>query len=392
MSTSGAAWAPLGDLDEFGCRHWDRAPLHRRGDDAFDASAVLDLDALDRLITSRHTHHRLLDRGTFLDDERHREVDAAGGGRGWRSDPAAVLAAFRQGRTIVVPDVHELWPPIDVLASRLAGQLRATVTASLFVSSGESLTDWHADDSHGVVLQLHGAKRWLVERDGPAGTPQTSHPLDLRLRPGDVLYLPQGFMHHVRGVGNLSVHVTFSCSTPTWAELGMAALAGRFAGGSDVQLHRSVVDPGWGPRSQARWMSEVRQLVDALTETVGALEEKDIAAARSAAPGRPVTHDRAFLRTCAALSVSAQSAVRVRPGLEVTMQTGPDVLTLRFDDRCLELPHWLLPGVTSLLGSPNHALTPADLPLEPADATVLVRRLVAEGMLDVCAATEGGRR
>jgi hypothetical protein len=139
-------------------------------------------------------------------------------------------------------------------------------------------------------------------------------------------------------------------------------------------------------------MAELRGTIDALEEALGALDACDVIQSEVPVPVPPSTQDRAFLNTCAASAVSAHSVIRVRAGLKVSMEEGPDTLALRFDDRCLELPRWLSPAISSLLDGSSKAVTAADLPLESADATVLIRRLVAEGLMEPCAASESGQR
>ncbi len=108
------------------------------------------------------------------------------------------------------------------------------------------------------VLQIEGAKRWVIHepvlpdplRDRPwtdhraavadraaHGTPH----LDTMLRPGDVLYLPRGWLHSAQAQGQVSIHLTLGVHAWTRyalaEQLTRAALA---ALGDDPAMRRSL--------------------------------------------------------------------------------------------------------------------------------------------------------
>ena len=381
-------WLSFGDLDQFGSDYWDRAPLHRTAPVGFDAAAIVSRKELDRLITSRHTNALLLERGVYVDRSRYREaVPARADGRTSLLNPAAVLSGFRSGKTIVIPSAHELSTSIDALTNELEQLFDASVDAALFVSPPGSLTDWHADPTHGVVLQLYGAKRWTVERDGRAGTAQLNSPLDVMLQPGDLLYVPRRFMHQVRADAGMSVHLTFSCSVRSWFDRTVEALAGR-PSARDGWAQCSPPNADWGPASAARWREESRRRIDDLRE---AIQEADVHGAdgpRVPTSRRRVVHTAAFLDACEAMTITATSTVRRRHALRVRMYEPPgtDTVVLEFNDRCVHFPRWLAPALRLLLTEGQPSLASPMLPLDPADALVLIRRLVAEGLLEHCSA------
>ena len=91
-------------------------------------------------------------------------------------------------------------------------------------------------DTHDVfVLQVSGEKRWLVyepalelplrnqkysaEMGGPG---EPVH--DLVLRPGDMLYLPRGWLHEALTSDSDSLHLTVGVNVVTWLDAFKAAL------------------------------------------------------------------------------------------------------------------------------------------------------------------------
>jgi hypothetical protein len=101
----------------------------------------------------------------------------------------------------------------------------------------------HYDDVDVFILQLSGSKRWIVhEPDGselfpilPRVSSRDFHPdelneltiiHDVTLQPGDLLYLPRGYIHHAKSsVKEHSFHLTISMSQKTtWGDVMLYAL------------------------------------------------------------------------------------------------------------------------------------------------------------------------
>ena len=80
------------------------------------------------------------------------------------------------------------------------------------------------------MLQIAGSKHWRIHQP-PFPLPHLSQPFDPRsyapsgplfeldLVPGDLLYLPRGFVHTTTTSGRSSVHVTLGITVYTWVEL-----------------------------------------------------------------------------------------------------------------------------------------------------------------------------
>lgn len=390
MSSESSPWDVLGDLDEFGSLRWDQAPLHRSAAADFDAASIISLRELDRMIASRHTNVRLFDRGAYVDDHAHRErglrrTDE----RTWLSDPKAVLAGFQAGATIVIQSAHEIWAPIEGLTSQLATLLDAQVGATLFVSPPGSMTDWHVDNGHLFVLHLYGTKHWLIARDGPTGAPRGTPPLAVSLHPGDVIYVPRDFLHRVEGGDAASVHVSFYSAAATWSDLLKSALTSRIDALSNEWRDRNPVNPNWGDASRAKWnaileqlMIDVQQMMCEVRQAIPELDGDALAPTRIRRPLHRITQDGAFLNAYDAFAVALESRLRVRPHLDAVLDEGPEMSTLRFADHCIELPTTSSKGLARILGTTGETFAPTELGLSPDDSLLLVRRLVAEGLLE----------
>ncbi|MFJ4806026.1 JmjC domain-containing protein [Streptomyces murinus] len=110
-------------------------------------------------------------------------------------------------RTQVYESVHvsgDSW--IGVVALHLAGMLRREVVCSIYQSSTEDSTlGPHYDTWVGVVVQMRGAKEWLIwQGDGEAE--------EVVMRVGDVMVVPRGMRHDVRTPADPgdSAHLVFA--------------------------------------------------------------------------------------------------------------------------------------------------------------------------------------
>ena len=92
----------------------------------------------------------------------------------------------------------------------------------------------HFDVQNVFVLQLHGTKQWQVfephiTRPLPSQAVHGSVPPgellhDVTLEPGDLLYVPRGFVHVAHTTDRLSAHLSVSLMPNTWADVFGALL------------------------------------------------------------------------------------------------------------------------------------------------------------------------
>jgi ribosomal protein L16 Arg81 hydroxylase len=125
-----------------------------------------------------------------------------------------------RGATLVINEIDEQLTRVHESALDLADLVGEHVQTHVYATWGHSQAfDAHWDPLDVLVVQVHGEKQWdvyglgkvapLSTRTDPDNTcPETVH-WSGRLRPGDVLYLPRGWWHAVRGVGVASLHLSY---------------------------------------------------------------------------------------------------------------------------------------------------------------------------------------
>ncbi|WP_373465068.1 cupin domain-containing protein [Streptomyces sp. V2I9] len=213
---------------------WARTAALTRG--ASDFSDVFSTAAVDELISRRGLRTpflRVAKDGSTLPESSFTAPAGVGATVADQLDDTALWRAFEGGATLVLQALHRTWEPVADLVSALGTELGHPVQANAYVTPPQNRGfDAHYDVHDVFVLQIEGSKRWIVHepvtpdplRDQPwtdhreavaeraaHGTPH----LDTMLRPGDVLYLPRGWLHSAQARGEVSVHVTLGVHVRT---------------------------------------------------------------------------------------------------------------------------------------------------------------------------------
>ena len=155
----------------------------------------------------------------------HYMVSAAGARR---ADPARVEMFLGMGASLVANDVELIAPELRRVSDALAAEFGALVNANVYASfKGVQGFATHYDVHDVIVVQCAGDKVWTLYAN------RAEHPVEpvahggaeaqaiidvargslagtVRMRPGDLLYLPRGVYHDALAVDGPSLHVTFA--------------------------------------------------------------------------------------------------------------------------------------------------------------------------------------
>ncbi len=146
-------------------------------------------------------------------------------------DLERIRAEYRSGATISLPGFHRACKPLGELASAIEAEFDHPVHTNVYVTPANAIGFHPHYDTHEVfVLQIAGSKHWRIY-EPPIPLPHRSQPFDPRswapsappfeldLVPGDLLYLPRGFVHTTATSDRPSVHVTLGITVYTWVDL-----------------------------------------------------------------------------------------------------------------------------------------------------------------------------
>lgn len=217
------------DADTFARDHWAHTPVVTRASDLPGGLLELfDESSVDELVSRRGLRApflRVAQNGRTLGDREFTQGGGVGASVADQVSDDKLLSLFASGATLVLQGLHRTWGPLIDFAQQLAGELGHPVQANAYVTPSESTGFSDHYDVHDVfVLQMAGEKHWRVRspvHQAPLrDEPWTDHRLEIEeagrrapdleftLRPGDVLYLPRGWIHSATAAGGVSTHLT----------------------------------------------------------------------------------------------------------------------------------------------------------------------------------------
>lgn len=384
--------APV-SIEEFFSEYWERQPLRNR---SARASAFGDLFSHRDLERWAHSTRN----GFFF--VLHPDGDGVRI-RSYQADavaPNAVSENFESGLAQIMKQVRD-WPSLQGFVKDLEEFFLAKVEVNIFLTPrGARSHPTYTCNEDIFVLQLAGEEVWELREltlnqldldqkehlefsDEWLGRHQSPVVEELRLRPGEMLYIPRGMPHHARspeeGTG---LHLRVYVKTLTWVDFFKMAVE-RTAVGSRG-LRRSL-PPGFLANDALRdsMENDFRQLMAELQETP--FEEVLSVARRNrvAHQGFPPTDS---LGTRADPEVLApDSEVERRPGVLCTVENVLDSerqpkVALFFGDRQVKGPPGLRRGFEFIRDRKSFRIS--EIPgLDEESRLVLGRRLVREGLL-----------
>ncbi|CAM9707862.1 unnamed protein product, partial [Phaeothamnion confervicola] len=146
-----------------------------------------------------------------------------------------VWARFGEGCSLRMPCPQKFSDSMHRLLSSLEEEFGCMVGSNVYLTpAGHQGFAPHWDDVEAFLCQVQGVKLWRIYRPRTESEVlprvssknfsekdlQTEPDLEVRLEPGDVLYLPRGWIHQAKTLGSeASLHVTLSCMQANcWAD------------------------------------------------------------------------------------------------------------------------------------------------------------------------------
>ncbi|MES2833280.1 MAG: cupin domain-containing protein [Pseudomonadota bacterium] len=230
--------API-TLDQFRADYEGRKPLHIPAGSDAGKRALLDWAGFNRLLSQtaiwNATNLKLVHNGEPIPPEQYCIEARSQSGVTLQPSPAKVETLMAMGASVIAGDVQSLTPEIQSLSQTLGREWAALVGANVYCSFGGVQAFGTHFDLHDVfAIQTEGEKTWKLyanRAEAPVDFPgdgpdvrrwltESRGPLmqEVRMRPGDVLYLPRGWYHDALATEGASLHVTFSI-TPLYGRI-----------------------------------------------------------------------------------------------------------------------------------------------------------------------------
>lgn len=256
--------APLG-AEAFARDHLGRRPLHLQGPpDKF--AGVMGWDLLNRLlgmstVWSAQSMVLVLDKEVVQPPAFCQPAAGRDGGTVLRPDAAKVKRLLARGATLVLNDIDQLAPGLSAAARSLEEGFGGKAQANLYLSSKRKQAFKAHFDFHDVfAFHVMGEKTWMVfqgRAEHPIkhptfeGWPQERHEAakgelwrEVRLKPGDLLYLPRGQYHYALADDGACAHVAFGLTYPIGMDAvsyGFERLVAEAVGRADLPRERGAL-------------------------------------------------------------------------------------------------------------------------------------------------------
>lgn len=306
----------------------------------------------------------------------------------WANDTVnkdTLFARFYEGYTVILMEYEQYSGAMLRLRHDIERTFHASVLGHVYLTPRNAqgfIPHWDTHDT--FILQFTGTKEWTIydspivlptsrQRTYPGSWTRVEPSLTATLEPGDLLYMPRGFVHEARSQGSVSGHVTIGLHTSTYADLLRTIADNAHA---DAWLRKSLPVSFQNVASNDEFLSHVRRFFEN-ADLPAYLERmhSDFAGERL-----PDTTDR--LADYVKLPhLGADSRLRMRSVVCHELANGGEQVELTFHGKSLRFPAAAAESIRFMVGA--HEFGVGALPGSGEDNLVLCSTLVREGFLAI---------
>lgn len=373
---------------EFVDRFWGREPFFVKRNRAGHFDQVISVDDIDSMLSSMVFYGgeiRVAKDGVVVraaEITRHDVIDRA-----------KVWSHYRAGATIVFEHLNRKHPGLLRLMSACEQEFRLPFRANAYLtppaSKGFAL---HYDTHDVIILQVSGSKTWQVH-DSPMQLPHDEQSFtpawaersrriaEIVLEPGDVLYLPRGFIHGASSNDETSFHITAGIRSVTLRDVYVTALRRMLL--SRPEFRRVYLFPDLAASAASARQALLESLDD--VDLLAALRDADLSFLRK----RTRPFGGRLAQAVDPPRIESTTALQLSPGAICRLREDAGEVVLHFDRRSIRLPPGARPALEVVAS--RAVFRAADLPgLEAESRLVLARKLFECRLLDLVDAGEAG--
>jgi len=389
--------------DAFASEYWGSRALFARA--ATLPGGFADLftaDDVDELVTRRGLRTpfvRMANEGSVLSPSRYTAPGGFGAEINDQVSADKVLDEFAAGATLVLQGLHRTWAPLAEFTRQLVTDLGHPVQVNAYITPASARGfDPHYDVHDVFVIQIAGQKTWRIhppvhqsplrsqpwddhraevgrEAQNPPAIEETFHP-------GDVLYLPRGWIHSATALGGTSIHLTIGVAALTRHDVLREVLARAETAETlraALPLGINLSDPGLVAALVADAVSDLVEFSAADPDQAAWVSRRLARRVRDSTRPEPIAP---LAAVNSAASLHEATTVSLRHGLDGRVVADGDRVSLVLPAKSITLPAEARAALTAVLT--GDTVRAGDLPgLDPASALVVARRLVREGVLVV---------
>lgn len=401
VSTEGASdpdlsWLlePCG-VDRFFAQYWGKEALHIQRSDPDYFRGVLTPDDLESVIAySIAKEERTAGPVMVVENRKHSEAPLS------LASGARYFDAYARGSTLVFNSLHRLWTPVGKVCRAVSEHFRAPAIGNAYLTPKDAQGFPAHYDTHDVlVLQLHGEKTWRLRGVGARFPLKPSHrppALDIKalpksdevkMKPGDVLYLPRGVVHEASTARTSSLHLTIGIMSFTVEDLLVQAI-GSLAERRE-ELRRSL--------PLATNKTERAALKKLLLAELARLDTRAIETAEQRLEARRVQEETwavpggRFDAIDHVVDLTPTTRIVKRWGMPISALVESQGVVFGFPGEVMVVPGTIVPALQFI--QDHDAFLVGDLPgLSDGARQVLVGRMIKSGLLRVVAEPPAKRR
>lgn len=207
---------------------------------------------------------------------------------------SSLMAAFLDGCSVVINHADLFSPWIAALCEDLQFSFPHAYANTYLTPPGTQTVPAHADDRDVFVIQVVGRKAWRVYQRIPVPFPYPHEQvgknglevpltvlegpvmIDRILKPGDVLYMPRGYVHEAQALSDQSsFHITVALATHDWSLASLLLAAGQHIWQQETVEYRRAVRREIGRDSFQQLHDSVKQqLQEQIDTAMAALKDE----------------------------------------------------------------------------------------------------------------------
>lgn len=380
--------------DDFFSNYWGKRHLHIERNDPKYHHDVLTFDAVDDYLARndlRYPYIRLVKAGRELplDNYAHNRTFGENLFQG-NLDADALFREYRDGATMCMQLQHLALPTLGTFIRLVESYFGYRTQATVFLTPGESHGFTRHFDSHDFfTMGIKGEKTWRIYAakaefplprteflDSDVDIPDALE-REFKVKAGDTLYVPRGVYHDARSDNGTSMQISVGIFPYYWCDV-LHTLIDRLAD-QHAELRMAVAPNREIDRAAVD--GRFHELLDLISR------EADVASLlhglQTAAAAKGLKESAHRLSDFEALADLAPSTTVIARDIDVDLRETGDRLTLAFYDKKIALPSFAREQIEAMLsGEPFNAESlPPSLDLN--SRLVLVRRMLAEGLVTV---------
>ena len=234
-------------VEAFFAGYWEQQPLHiSRASSALFADVLTEQALIDSLASKQYYFPsvQLTQSGRSLSPDAYTDNKQ-------RVLPDLAAKLHSEGATLVWSQAHDYFVGLHALCRELQSALKLPCLANVYLSpASQQGFNAHYDSHDVIIVQVAGCKTFRFYKNGVTlpfsnerfdSTVHSAGDLteEIKLEPGDTLYIPRGMMHDAVATGDdASLHITIGVYTVTYKELLQQQL--ELMSLSNIGLRRSV--------------------------------------------------------------------------------------------------------------------------------------------------------